>query len=109
MRKTFKHDIEFAQGSQGTTLNEIVRFEDYDKIESFCWVGEHNNACSIEVRKHDGKEVFSHMVPLSYYKQGAGREEFQLDQEISANSVRIVTEYEGTAKVKGSLIFTLSK
>lgn len=108
MIKRFAFPLEF--GGPPSQKNEVVSFEDYDKLVAISWVGSHDYNLDLEIRTEDGKEAIIDSLPIDYFKLGNGREEIMIDKTLHARAVRVVSSFAGgETGVYGSLVFTCEK
>lgn len=106
--RRFALEIDLESGANSSTPT-IQDFDDFDFIDSVCWVGQTNTSLYVELRTHDGKQTFLDSVPVEFFKLGAGREELELNQKVTNNQIRVVLSHDGSEAIKGSLVFNCSR
>lgn len=107
--RRFVYNIDKQSTDATTTFNDVVTFDDHNRVLAVAWVGDHENNLDLAIKSHDGRVPYVDEVPVSYLKMGIGREEMILDQEISNNQVRVVGNFQTGGAVKGALVFTVEK
>ena len=107
--RRYVYNVDKKSADATTTSNEVVTFDDHDRLLAVAWVGEHGKNYEVAIKTHDGRIPIVDQVSVDYYKMGAGREEMILNQNIQNNQIRLETSFETGADVKGQFIFTVEK
>ncbi|BAX79043.1 hypothetical protein [Labilibaculum antarcticum] len=107
--RRFVYNINKKSTDVSTTFNDVVTFDDHNRVLAVAWVGSHGNNLDLAIKSHDGRVPFIDQVSVEYFKLGSGREEMLLNQDISNNQIRVVGAFQTGADINGSLVFTVEK